>query len=922
MRSIVAPGKLDELKCVIKSFKEIIQIIILTETWIKSEDDACKIQIPCYTHYYNFRQQKRGGGVSIFVHDNLKHNLVLDLCEEDNHYLWIRVSKFSLNFGAIYKPERTNSDRFLETYSEHLHKFKRAVIFGDFNYDLIHPTHATRKYKTVLKENGFKVLNNVKQEYCTRETSMTRTILDHVCTDLKNNNFHFAIVDSALSDHKHIYFEIKQFKPPPPLKVKYSTIDYNQLYQTVANIDLETTNCYNELSTKLIEAITNNKTAKTKILNTPKQDWINKDIIKGLETRNRLWELFKKDKSNKTLERKFTLEKSKMSKIIQKTKAIYYNKLFRETMKKPRKMWKLINELSSNKTKNSSFPDKLIINSKTILERKDICEQFNIYFSTIGEVLANEIPERYHRHHITSLDADQNNKMDKIAPATEDEILKIVGSLDPNTSCGIDGVSTKALKCVINLIVSALTKCINNCLDNGIFPDSMKVAKVSPIHKTGPKYDPYNYRPISVLPVISKIFEKVLHTRLESFLNSKNFFYKKQYGFRQKSNTLAATIDLITAIKNKIDQKQIALGIFIDLKKAFDTVSHQILIKKLQLIGIEGKALEIFDSYLQNRKQVVKMGETQSSSMPITYGVPQGSILGPLLFLIYVNDIHNINLKGDITLYADDTSVFYFGPNINEIMTHAQTDLNMLNCWFQSNLLTINSSKTKYVVFSAKNKNVDTNLQLDINGQTLSKTSKEKYLGLTLDSHLTWRPHIENISSKLASLAGILCRNKNSFPRKIRYLIYNSLVKPHIEYLIEIWGTTAKKYINMIQTKQNKIIKILFNYNYYTSTEKIYKETQLMNITQTYVYLTCILVRKVLNNEINSNISFTRKSRIQKIKLRSANNLVIRKSRTNYGKRNIEVEGVLLYNKLPIWVKSAQSTGAFKRLLKTYIKKI
>lgn len=363
------------------------------------------------------------------------------------------------------------------------------------------------------------------------------------------------------------------------------------------------------------------------------------------------------------------------------------------------------------------------------------------------------------------------------------------------------------------------------------------------------------------------------------------------------------------------------IGVFVDLRKAFDTISPAILLEKLSDVGVSGKALEILTSYLQDRTQIVKIGHNLSYPCSVTYGVPQGSILGPLLFLIYINNVHQIGLKGDISLYADDTSLFYSGHSTESIIPDIQRDLNLLNDWFKLNLLTINTSKTNYVIFAAKNKIINNNIQLTINGQTIQRKTKETYLGLILDNYLNWKPQIKKLKSKLTSLTGTIRCIARNLPRKVKYIIYNSLVKPHLDYLIELWGTAAKTNINILQTAQNKLIKTLFNYNYRTSTQKIYAETKLMNLNQTYVYYTCLLVHKIFHNEIKSKIGFTKKHQHQKIKLRNGNHLALPKCvpRTGYGKNTIEFEGVKLYNKLPTNIKDAKSTASFKRQLKRYI---
>lgn len=919
--SLVKLGKFDELKCIIASLQP--HIVVVTETWIKNDCDVKKLQIPCYTHYNNYRQDRRGGGVSIFVQNTLKHNVIEEYCiEDDIHYLWIHLAKQCLDIGAIYNPNRKKVDSFLDAYSAQLQKRKRAVVFGDFNFDLLKPDRDTRKYKDTLKENNYRFLNKIHQKYCTRETESTKTIIDHVCTNLKDNNSNFVIIETAMSDHKHIYLEIENYQPTTIEKVNYTALNYSKLYDVVKNT-IGHEEIYDKFEEKFIHCLSKSKTTKSKLLNPPRQDWINKNIIQDINNRNKIWQEYKKNKTNVTLEREFIEAKARAHKNIQESKKSYYYNYFSNHINKPKKMWQAINDLAANKWKDKGGPNKLIINSNIITDETKICECFNHYFSTIGSVLASQIPTKHLTDTLDSmqdLKTAQTTDLMDLSPATTDEVTKIIDNLDPNTSSGIDGISTKAVKSVKKLIVIPLTKCINDCLNRGVFPDSLKIARVSPILKSGSKFDPCNYRPISVLPVISKIFEKVIYSRLETYLNSKDFFFKKQYGFRPKTNTLSATVDLVTKIKNKIDEKQVVLGIFVDLKKAFDTISHKILLKKLSEAGITGKAHDILKSYFQNRSQIVKIGQHQSSPSPITFGVPQGSILGPLLFLLYINNIQNIGLKADVSLYADDTSLFYFGNSMKAITSKAQNDLNLLNNWFLSNLLTINTAKTNYVIFTAKNKKINDSFELKINNEKLNKKSSEKYLGLILDKQLNWKQHIEKIKNKLTSLTGILRGIAKCLPRKIKYIIYNSLIKPHIDYLIEIWGTANKTNLNVLQISQNKLIKSLFNYDFRTSTHKIYEDTNIMTIKQTYIYYTCILIHKILNKQIHTVLSFRKKHEIQySMKLRNANHLISRTPRTNYGRKNIEYEGVKMYNKLPIEIKNATSTASFKKKLKSHI---
>lgn len=914
---------MEELCCIVKGFAHTIHILLLTETWIKSNSEAQRLSIPNYTHYYSYRHDSRGGGVSIYAHNGLKHNQIDELYADGNNFLWINLPQFSLDVGVVYKPGDTNHTKFLDSYSTQLEKRTKAIVFGDFNLDLLSTTNQVSNYRGVILENGYTIMNKEDEGYCTRETSSTKTILDHVCLNINDKTFHLAVIDSSMSDHKQIYFEAKKYKPSSNSKMQYEAIEYTKLYKTMQEIRSNSQPIhYEHLDNLLKECIQKSKIVKTKILNLPQKDWINKDVIQGINTRNDLFRQYKMNPKDENIKINFTTNRNKLAEYIQTCKSEYYINAFNQCVNKPLKMWNLINTLSKNKMKNSCAPSKIKTELGIMTNEKSICEAFNLFFSSIGSKLAAQITASPGTptsifNNFSSL--SNNNQLSILEPCTKNEVLKIINNLNSNTSAGIDGINTKSIKCLKDLIVDDIVICINYSLENGTFPDNLKVAKVSPIYKSGCKTDPGNYRPISVLPVVSKIYEKVIYNRLDSYLTSVNFLFDRQYGFRPKSNTLSATIDLVTKIKTSIDQKQLALGVFIDLKKAFDTVSHYILLQKLQAIGVTGNAHKIFASYLSSRSQIVKIGNSESSSQLITCGVPQGSILGPLLFLIYINSISDIGLNGHLTLYADDTCLFYFGTSIHDIIRSAQLDLHKLNVWFQSNLLTINISKTSYIIFATPQKKIEIHQPLNINGQILQKTTSEKYLGLILDSGLTWKPHIMSLKSKLQSLMGLLRSFAKCLPRKVKYLIYNSLVKPHLDYLIEIWGCAAKTNLNIIQIAQNKLIKILFHYDFLESTEKIYNETKFLTIKQIYISSTCTLIRKIINKEIHSEIVFSKNIEIYQLNTRSAHNIHLPRHRTNYGKKTILYEGAQLYNKLPKTIKDATSLQSFKQLLKLHI---
>ncbi|XP_053626077.1 uncharacterized protein LOC128683971 [Plodia interpunctella] len=440
-------GKLDELKCILQSLHETIQIIVISETWIKSEEDVKTAQIPEYTHYYNHRYDSKGGGVSIFTHNTLKHSLVEEKTVDDNHYLWIHIDKFSLDIGAIYKPGRTNSISFLEEYTSQLEKQKRAVVFGDFNYDLL-SHEKSADYKYAMEESGFNILNKIDPLYITRETDSTKSILDHVCTNVNNNKFHFAIIESNLSDHKHIYLEIDKHIPAAIKSTQYEAINYDKLLETVKGVDFNNTDAeYTKLEEILTSCVSKCKFTKTKKLNPPRQDWINQNIMDMINKRNELGLMNRKYPKDKSIQEALIKERKEVTSQIQKTKATYYHNALKNCVNKPAKMWTLINSLYLNKVKdsNTTSPNKLVSDNGIITDEKEMCEFFNDYFSTIGETLANEIPQKYHKDNIFNAASRPPNPdlhdLSNFTPASTEEVGKIIDNLKSNTASGIDGLT-------------------------------------------------------------------------------------------------------------------------------------------------------------------------------------------------------------------------------------------------------------------------------------------------------------------------------------------------------------------------------------------------------------------------------------------------------------------------------------------------
>ena len=344
---------------------------------------------------------------------------------------------------------------------------------------------------------------------------------------------------------------------------------------------------------------------------------------------------------------------------------------------------------------------------------KAIANGFNNFFVNIGPSLAKRIP-KCNDILFTQYLPDKIDDTMFLQPVTEEDILQLVVNAKSKKSKDHDQFDMCLVKKIIPHIVKPLAHICNTSLMNGIFPDRMKIARVIPLFKNGDVKEFSNYRPVSILSQFSKILEKVFHNRLMSFINDKQILNDSQFGFRKNMSTAMAIIELVEEITTAIDEGKTTVGVFIDLKKAFDTVDHNILAKKLEHYGIRGLAKDWVCSYLENRRQYVCINNSNSDCLDVKGGVPQGSILGPALFILYVNDMCNVSKSLKSILFADDTNLFYAGKDLNEVCELVSRELDILHMWFQVNKLSLNVAKTNFMIFG--NKRYEENDMVSITG--------------------------------------------------------------------------------------------------------------------------------------------------------------------------------------------------------------
>ena len=372
--------------------------------------------------------------------------------------------------------------------------------------------------------------------------------------------------------------------------------------------------------------------------------------------------------------------------------------MIKENNKNPTGLWKTLNEITS-RSKPSSAPSSIISNGTEHKDTKSIASLFNNFF-TIAVTLANAIKQKYTRSTPASNPPYQVHATFQFKEIEIFYVIKQLSTLKTNKSTGLDRISARLLKDAATVIAPTLTQIFNHSLKSSTFPQIWKDGKVTPIFKSGDHSNMSNYRPITVLPILSKILERFVHKQIYNHLSENNILSPQQFGSRPKLSTSTALAFFTDNILDNADSGLVTASVFLDFSKAFDTVDHAILLRKLKSVGLDDNSLSSFHSYLTSRRQITSINDTLSSSLPVTVGVPQGSILGPLSFIIYIN-MPNVIKHCKIILYADDTLLYYSSTSANDIKKYVNEDLNLITQWLADNLLTLNCTKSKFLLFGS-----------------------------------------------------------------------------------------------------------------------------------------------------------------------------------------------------------------------------
>ena len=508
------------------------------------------------------------------------------------------------------------------------------------------------------------------------------------------------------------------------------------------------------------------------------------------------------------------------------------------------KIWKGIKEIINIKSKNFDHPTCLQVGDQNITDPIAISNTFNDYFTSIADKI---LEKRKYNGTKSYRDYLSNRLLENFTfqDCDEEEITSIISSLDINKSSGPNSIPTHILHLLKDHICTPLKHIFNLSFLSGQHPDILKISKTIPIFKKGSRLSVSNYRPISLLSNLNKILEKIVHSRVYQFLEDFQCIYSRQFGFRKNHSTNHALIDITETIRLALDNKKYACGVFVDLQKAFDTVNHDILISKLDHYGVRGTANNWFSSYLKNRSQFVSILGYDSNTKPIIHGVPQGSVLGPLLFLIYINDLHMAITNSKVFHFADDTNLLNISDSPKKLQKSVNADLKILYNWLLANKISLNCDKTE-IIFFHKQGEKPPNLKIKMNGHVIIPSKYIKYLGIYLDETLNGRFHCQDLTKKLKRANGMLCKARHYINLEDLITLYYAIFSSHLIYGCQIWGQHINTFNKKVFKLQNRALRIISFSNFHADSNPLYKNLRIIKLNDQITLQNCLFIHDTL----------------------------------------------------------------------------
>lgn len=905
----------DQFQIITASVQNVVDVFVLTEIAVTREQFE-QFKLPGYKALFFTRPAGRGGGIAVFVKQLWAIvELPISFCHAEVVAVSLDQAEFSITLIAIYRPPSNSVTQFIDELDGVLNKLNpisQVCLIGDFNIDICEPSKSsTCDYLNVLAQYGLHSGVQVPTREEFMNGKLVSSCLDHIHIRFSQATAKSMIVSQKLADH---YFIASQIIPIVSTKKRFSPntteiviTDRTKLDDLISKFDwdsvLDSVGVQN-IYEGFIDTFLSLKEKSKKVVKLRKrrldQPWIDKNILEAIKHRDYLWSRCRRSPTNSPLRNEFKAERNRINALIRSGKRNYYRKRFAES-RNMRTTWSIANELRGSQKRQGSN-DAILQGFPAITQQ--IVDQFNSHFSRFS---CNESAES--TAYISLQDPTLASAF--LPTLSEWDLHSLLFSCNRRRSAGLDAITVSDLCRNFEPLKHILLSILNGIIESGVFPSALKIAIVKPLFKGGTNYgDVKNYRPISIISCISQILEKHLLKVMTSFVDKFGIISSHQFGFIAGRGTQTLLDDVGDFLFSSFENNCVASAVFIDVEKAFDSISHKVLFDKLYNIGFRGPFLHLLKNFVSGRSQLVSIGDVRSEIVQLKAGVPQGSVLSPLLFNLYINDLPKAVRYCQIYQYADDTVLVSRHLNFGESMRLLQTDVCGLMDWFKANAIKVNSDKTKLLCFHNPLKYVRLDAPLFLHGSScvfchcnpIPFVNSVKYLGLFFDSDLSWNTHLSYICTRLRKLSCCLYSITSLTPVSVRKLLINSLAYSILRYGVTVYASCSETWHHKVDVILKGMLRSvsygcdvssdvsLFQYNQLPNLEALFKETVILRHYWTDMF-------KIQNMPTHS--------------LRQPTRFVLPRVRTRYGRNVRDFYVPLAFNELHV---SCLNLDSIKRL--------
>lgn len=909
-----------------------LAVMALSETRLVPEIEDSEMNVPGYDLVRCDSENRNTGGVVIYIRNNIKYEVIVREKIASNCWCVAIEMRDSMYKGVIvcvyHSPSASDGDfiRFIEDIVDLLVTKGQCIMLGDFNIDLMADTFYAKK---LIKEM---LCLGMKQyvDKPTRITKNSQTLIDLVFANTKVN---CKVYDKPkITDHSWLSVELNTSNNNEKYK-EFISRDYSKfnidefLYAVEERLERPNNLGVNERAEKFVQNMVAalDTVAPKKRFKIPKiwegKKWFSDDIRIATRKRDEAYERAKYT-CNEQDWLQFKRDRNAVVKIIKKKKKEYYENMIDNNKNDPVRMWKTLKKVIRGETTGTKVIDKVDFEILENVEECTLANRFNIFYIQSINDIVESIGNNDSRRTKTIYVIESRGIIENFELIDAQKLERIVMAL-PQKKGTDEGISSDILKISFHVIKNELLRVINDSLLKGICPKGWKTSMIVPIPKIEKPKKASEYRPINILPIYEKVLELVVKEQIDKYLLNNDIITENQAGFRKNHSCETAIQSVIDDWKLIVSEGKMVGVIFLDLKRAFETIDRNRLLDKLDQYGIRGMVLEWFRSYLRNRTQQVRFNNQLSKYIETKYGVPQGSVLGPLLFIIYINDLVQFcPAECNIKMFADDTLIYVKGESGTEIEMKLNMMLPIVEKWMGVNKLKMNAAKTKYMIIRSVRKELRRDIELKCyDGTAIERVEFIKYLGVIIDSKLRFEEHCDYMLKKIGKKISFLNRIGRDISGYTRCIVYKSIIAPHFEYCATLLIGMGETQLTKLQVAQNRAMRVILHCDRYTNVEKMLQALQFMSVRRRLYYNVCIFIFKILNGIMPEHLGnkLVVVGEVSERQTRQSENIRIDFRKTRSAQKSLFYEGVKMYNAIPNELKRCDRLVVFKRMLKKHI---